>query len=180
MRAAIMSELHEAYIGFGANVGNCTATFRNAIKDIGRSIGTVEAKSKLYTTKALTAPDGDKQENYLNGVLLSYTTLSPPAVLEELLSIEKKYGRVRDTETRWSARTIDLDLLSYDGVVIDEPGLKLPHPELHKRDFVLVPFNEIAPDYMHPVLLRTISELLSEYHKAGSERFVLGTENSPA
>jgi 2-amino-4-hydroxy-6-hydroxymethyldihydropteridine diphosphokinase len=106
----------------------------------------------------LTEPVGLKDpEWFINGVVLVETDLAPEELLEQLLGIEQAMGRRRTV--KWGPRVIDLDLLCYDRLILNGSFLTLPHPEMVKRRFVLEPMTEIAPDYLHPVLKRTIAEL---------------------
>jgi 2-amino-4-hydroxy-6-hydroxymethyldihydropteridine diphosphokinase len=119
--------------------------------------------SSLYDTK----PVGDlEQPDYLNAVALVLTELDPQRLLWNLLLVEGKLGRTR--RRRWEPRPIDLDLLFYQDLVMDEPGLTVPHPEAHKRAFVLVPMAELAPNFVHPVLGKTMAELLRGLKRHGS------------
>jgi 2-amino-4-hydroxy-6-hydroxymethyldihydropteridine diphosphokinase len=109
----------------------------------------------------LTEPIGlDDPEWFINGVILLETSLSPEGLLAQLLEIEASLGRKRTV--KWGPRSIDLDLLSYDQLIMRRPELTLPHPFLEKRRFVLEPMAEIAPDYVHPILQKTIAKLRDE------------------
>ena len=163
-----------AFIAFGGNLGDPIKTLQAALPMLGDAIGDVELLSSLYETKALTL-NGATQPNYINAVIAVSTTLDPEQVLTELLRIEKDLGRDRSADKRWEPRTIDLDLLFVDDIVQMTDPLTLPHPEISKRDFVLRPLLEIAPDFKHPVLKRSISELYRSVEEDGLEQFVLRT-----
>ncbi len=103
---------------------------------------------------------GPPQGPYINAAAELRTILSPRALLEALLEVEDELGRVRSVH--WGPRKVDLDLLLYEEQIIDEPGLQVPHPHMHKRQFVLDPLSEIAPEAVHPVLGKTVRELQGE------------------
>lgn len=146
-----------AYVGLGANLGDREATIRRAVELLGKVEGVdVVAVSTLRETE----PWGPvEQPPYLNGVAVVETRLEPRALLDVLLDVERRLGRVRVPLERWGPRTVDLDLLLYGDVVVDEPGLGVPHPRLHERRFVLEPLAELAPDAVVPGL-GTVAELL--------------------
>ena len=152
-----------AVVALGANLGDREATLARAVELVGDEIGPVEARSAWLATEALIHPDdpATAYPPYLNGVLLARTALEPEEVLRRLHAIEARLGRDRSRETaRWRPRTVDLDLVALDDVTLDTPELRLPHPEMHKRRFVLAPMAEVWPDWRHPRLGATTAELL--------------------
>jgi 2-amino-4-hydroxy-6-hydroxymethyldihydropteridine diphosphokinase len=145
-----------AYVGLGANLGPREQTLRSAVDLLAATDGTdVLAVSELRETEPVGVVD---QPLFLNGAVALETTLSPRALLDLLLEVERSLGRIR--EERWGPRLIDLDLLVYGDAVIDEPGLRVPHPRLHERAFALEPLAELDPDLEIPGRGR-VSELLS-------------------
>jgi 2-amino-4-hydroxy-6-hydroxymethyldihydropteridine diphosphokinase len=148
--------VHRAYIGFGANLGDRLGTCRKALAALAvlpRSrLGMI---SSLYETDPVGLRD---QPPFINGVALLETDGDARWLLAQLLAIEADLGRVRGT--RWGPRTIDLDLLLFDDEIIASVAITVPHPRLHERRFVLQPLCEIAPDLRHPVLAKTMGELL--------------------
>ena len=146
-----------AYVGLGANLGDREATIRLALAALDDLADVaVVGVSSLRETE----PWGPvEQPLYLNGAAALETELAPRELLDELLDVERRLGRVRDDEERWGPRTIDLDLLLYGDLVLDEPGLDVPHPRLHERRFALEPLAELAPDAFVPGR-GTVAELL--------------------
>jgi 2-amino-4-hydroxy-6-hydroxymethyldihydropteridine diphosphokinase len=144
------------FIGLGTNLGKRRRNLAAARRMLGPELR-LTAESTVIETAPWGYPD---QPDFLNQVVRAETGLDPAAVLSALQSIEARLGR---TPTfRYGPRLIDLDLLYYDDLVLDEPGLTIPHPRLHERDFVLRPLVEIAPDWVHPVLGMTQLELLGD------------------
>ncbi len=137
-----------AFVGLGANLGDREATIRRAVALLAGTDGVgLDAVSTLRETE----PWGPiEQPAFLNGAVAVETELDARALLDVLLDVERRLGRVRDDEKRWGPRTIDLDLLLYGDLVIDEPGLAVPHPRLHERRFVLEPLAELAPGTVVP------------------------------
>jgi 2-amino-4-hydroxy-6-hydroxymethyldihydropteridine diphosphokinase len=151
-----MSRAATAYIGIGSNLGDRRVIIRRAIDALNALDGvTVVAQSELYETEPVGGPP---QPDYLNGVIGVDTSLSPQQLLDELLGIEHDLDRTRRAPN--APRTIDLDLLLYGDTVIDEEALRVPHPRMHERWFVLKPLADIAPDARHPTLNVTVHELL--------------------
>jgi 2-amino-4-hydroxy-6-hydroxymethyldihydropteridine diphosphokinase len=146
-----------AYIGLGANLGPKEVTILRAVDLLGATDGiAVLELSQLRETEPVGVVD---QPLFLNGAVAIETSLSPRELLNVLLGVEQELGRVRD-EVRWGPRTIDLDLLVYGEDVVDEPGLRVPHPRLHERRFALEPLAELEPELDVPGLGR-VSEALA-------------------
>ncbi|MEJ2789602.1 MULTISPECIES: 2-amino-4-hydroxy-6-hydroxymethyldihydropteridine diphosphokinase [unclassified Pseudoxanthomonas] len=138
----------QACIGLGANLGDAAGTLRQAVIALGqREDVTVRRMSRCYRTPAWGRED---QPDFVNAVALLETRLPPRALLDLLLAVEADFGRHRIDGEHWGPRTLDLDLLLYGDAVIDEPGLRVPHPHLHERAFALVPLLEIMPDARIP------------------------------
>lgn len=148
------------YIAFGSNIGDRGAAIEEALNLIEQNEMKIVKKSKIYETEPYGYVD---QPSFLNGAVEVETNLSCRDVLERLLSIENQIGRVR--EFKWGPRIIDLDIIFYNNEIYDEEDLKVPHPDMQSRDFVLKPLNDLCPDYVHPVLDKTIGELLGELGK---------------
>lgn len=140
----------------GTNLGDRLAQLNSACTFVSERVGRVEIKSSVYETDAWGF---EEQPAFLNQVISGMTAFSPEELISELLSIERDMGRVR--EGKWQPRLIDIDLLFLDDLHISTEKLELPHPMLHKRRFTLLPLSEIFPDFRHPVLRHTVSELLS-------------------
>lgn len=146
---------HRAYIGIGSNLGDRLLHCRQAITAIASS-----PENRILRCSAFyeTEPVGKKDQGwFINGAIALETTLSPRQLMDFLLKIENRLGRVR--MERWGPRTIDLDILFYGNEVITEGDLQIPHPQVQNRLFVLAPLADIAPDLRHPVLNKTVWEL---------------------
>jgi 2-amino-4-hydroxy-6-hydroxymethyldihydropteridine diphosphokinase len=150
-------EDHILYLLLGSNLGNREEFLTRAIHKIREQIGVVQQLSSVYES----APWGFRAEtNFLNRVISVITRLSPEEVLLEILGIENESGRIR-TREKYESRTLDIDILFYDKIVLNEETLQIPHPKIEERRFVLVPLEEIAPDHLHPVNGQTTTQLLA-------------------
>jgi len=145
------------YVGLGSNEGDREAHLVAALQALSR----IDAVAVLRCSSLFdSAPVGPSQPRFLNAVVALECCLPPLRLLTILKRIEEDLGRRRDG-TRWGPRPIDLDILVWDGEVVAEPNLQVPHLELHKRRFALEPLAEIAPELQHPVLGVTVKEMLS-------------------
>lgn len=143
-----------AYIALGSNLGDKEKNLRRALLLLTQQGVEVVRVSSFISTEPYGVTD---QPQFLNAVACVRTSLAPLALLDVLLATELAMGRVR--LRHWGERNIDLDLLLYEDVVLDTPRLRLPHPDMQNRDFVLLPLAEIAPELKHPTLQKTIYEL---------------------
>lgn len=156
-KRSLLMRTNIAYLSLGSNIGDKLNHIELAKKELVLRIGELIKKSSLYITEAW---GNTKQEEFLNQVVAINTSHTPHSLLKELLNIEIELGRIRNK--RNDPRTIDIDILFYDDVIILTNELKVPHPRLHLRKFVLIPMTEIAPTYIHPVFKKTINELLKQ------------------
>lgn len=158
---------HLAAVGLGANLrsraGSPRQTLLAAIADLSAA-GTVVAQSPFYRTEPVGLVT---QPPFVNAALLVRTTLGPEPLLRLLLDIEQRYGRNRAHDIPKGPRTLDLDLLLFDDLVLSTPSLVLPHPALAHRRFVLEPLSQIAPQLRHPILGKTVAELLTNLPDEG-------------
>jgi 2-amino-4-hydroxy-6-hydroxymethyldihydropteridine diphosphokinase len=141
-------------IALGANLGQPQTTLEAALGVLDRTPQIrLEAHSSWYRTKAIGPP----QPDYINGCAILQTSLSPSTLMQTLLEIENQFGRVR--RERWGARTLDLDLLLFDDIIMQSTDLTIPHPRMVDRAFVLIPLAEIAPHWAEPIAGHTIQTL---------------------
>lgn len=146
---------HTIYLGLGSNLGERQQYLAQARKMIAERVGEIAQASSVYATDAWGMED---QPGFLNQVVEVETELLPDQVLKAILQIERELGRERII--KWGERNIDIDIIFYEDRVLDTEKLTLPHPFLQERNFVLVPLAEIAPEFKHPVLQKTILDLL--------------------
>lgn len=145
----------QVYLLLGSNEGNRTEWLNKAMAELEQTVGKIIAKSALYETAAWGKED---QPDFLNMALCIETALTPEQLLQANQTIEQHMGRQRTIH--WGQRTLDIDILFYGNEVVHLPTLEIPHPHIQDRRFALVPLNEIASSFSHPVLNKTISQLL--------------------
>lgn len=157
----------QAVIGIGSNLGDKRRNISQAITRVEVSIGEVLKKSQFYETAPLLHPEFPVygQENFINAAILVETKLDPEEVLRRLLEIEDQLGRTRPgvengRTAGWGPRTIDLDIICAEDLIFNTKWLVIPHPEMHKRVFVLEPLIDVCPGWYHPLLQKTASQLL--------------------
>ena len=149
--------MNTVYLQLGSNIGDRKKFLKAAEFSISKDLGVIEKKSKIYES----SPWGvENQGSFLNQVLLLETDVKPFDLLDIILNIEKEMGRVRIE--KWGERIIDIDILFYNDNIIETNNLCIPHPYISKRRFVLSPLDEIAKNYIHPILQKTINKLLLE------------------
>lgn len=148
--------MNTTHLSLGSNLGNREKHLKDALLLLSRYVGEEIKVSPVYETEPWGYTD---DKSYLNQVASIETDLGAREILEQINNIEREMGRVRGIE-RYSARTIDIDILFFNEQVVDFPDLKIPHPEIANRLFVLTPLADIAPDFIHPFLKVTIKQLL--------------------
>lgn len=149
---------HTAFVALGSNLGDRQGNLNRAVELLQQHGVEVLKVSTFIETEPYGVTD---QPRFLNGACMVKTDLSPLELLRLLLSVEKEMGRVR--LRHWGERNIDLDLLLYEGVIMDTEELRLPHPDMANRDFVMLPLAELAPSLIHPVLQKTMQELAEKF-----------------
>jgi 2-amino-4-hydroxy-6-hydroxymethyldihydropteridine diphosphokinase len=162
-------QMIDVAIALGSNLGDSLAILEAALITLDEHADiTLVSRSSWYKTR----PIGPPQPDYLNGCALLQTTLEPLPLLEQLLAIERRFGRQRGE--RWGPRSLDLDILLYGDVVVTTESLQIPHPRMCERAFVLVPLAEIAPDWIEPVTGLSVASLCAAVEKTGVERLQEG------
>lgn len=160
--------MEQVLIGFGSNLGDPIQTCRDAMEALGRHpCVTVRGVSSLYRTK----PVGKADQNwFINGAIRCETSLPPEDLLAALHELENQFGRSRSIH--WGPRTLDLDILLFGNIEMTTPHLTIPHPRLHERLFVLVPLEEIAPNWIHPRFGIMVQELLERFSRTKHDQTV--------
>ena len=146
--------MSKVYLSIGSNKGNRSVLINKAIDEIEKKVGIIISRSSIYQSKSW----GFDSNDFYNLCLLIDTDIMPKSLLINLKKIEKSMGR-EDIDGSYSDRFIDIDILFYDNIITDSEDLKIPHPKIEIRKFVLVPMLEIADNYVHPILNKTIKEL---------------------
>ena len=149
--------MSKVYLSIGSNKGNRSVLINKAIDEIEKKVGIIISRSSMYQSKSW----GFDSNDFYNLCLLIDTDIMPKSLLINLKKIEKSMGR-EDIDGSYSDRFIDIDILFYDNITTDSEDLKIPHPKIEIRKFVLVPMLEIADDYVHPILNKTIKELYND------------------
>lgn len=145
--------MHKVFLGLGANVGNKKKNIIDAISLLKEKIKNIQV-APIYETK----PWGYKnQDNFLNTALKGNTSLSPSELFKFVKETETRIGRIK--RFKWGPREIDIDILFYDKLIYKDEKLEIPHPRLHERDFVLKPLMNLEPNFIHPIMKKTMSEL---------------------
>lgn len=156
--------MHRYAVALGSNLGDRLGYLRRGVKRLGQEAGALELlTSRVYETAPVGGPAG--QGPYLNAAVVFRSGLEPMELLERLLNIERREGRVRLEPN--APRTLDLDLLLCDGLRLEGPGLVIPHPRMHLRAFVLTPLADIAPDWVVPGLDQSVEALLAKLDTRG-------------
>ena len=149
--------MRKIYLSIGSNKGNRYSFIKEALRLIQKDIGEVILISKIYETKSW----GFQSDDFLNLCILIKSELIPTKLISKLKKIEERIGRKRKNE-KSEARESDIDILFYSDEIVNQKDLIIPHQRLHLRNFVLYPLNDIAADFIHPILLKSVNELLNE------------------
>ena len=150
-------KMHKTYLMAGGNLNNTAEKYERLFSLLRGRVGEILLQSSYYQSKA----DGfESEHDFINIALCLQTELSPFELLKETQSIEKELGRTQKTTTSYQDRTMDIDIIFYDDLVINTKELQIPHPRMHLRDFVLTPLREICPNFVHPILEKEIAILI--------------------
>ena len=166
--------MKKIYLGLGSNLGDSLILLKQAVQLIDEKIGKVEKISKVYLSAPMNHPDNPnlRQNDYYNMVLTCISGLTPHDVKSCTQKIEKDLGLDRVKKSHWGPREIDIDILAFERDVIDDEDLKIPHPGLVERDFVIYPLSEIDPDFVHPISGKNIKQLIIEYEKSSKPIYI--------
>ena len=159
-----MKTQHQVILSLGSNLGKKQENIQLCIDLLHQDVGTITKVSSLYESDAW----GFKSESFYNCVVEMHTHLKPQKVLKKILKVEQILGRIRTHEAGYQARIIDVDIIAFNDELVDEERLQIPHPHLSDRLFVLLPFQEIISDWMHPTTKTTIGELVKKCSDSGS------------
>ena len=159
--------MKHVYLSLGGNLGNTQEIFEACYPKIENKIGEIQQKSSLYLTAAWGLTE---QADFVNQVIQVETTLTAHAILSEIQNIEKELGRERIIT--WGPRTLDLDILFIENQIIQDAQIHVPHMHIQNRKFILIPMNEIASDFIHPLLEKSIRELLNETTDASEVKLI--------
>lgn len=154
MMSGKKNNYNQLILSLGGNQGDIKKTFLSAKNNIAQEIGTIVKESSIYQTQAWGV---ENQPDFLNQVIVVETKLSAATILEKCLAIEMELGRKRMKQ--WGERTIDIDLLFFNSEIIQTESLQIPHPRISERNFILHPLAEIIPEFIHPILNKSISQL---------------------
>ncbi len=148
--------MNSVYIILGGNLGDIRKNMEIALQVISQKIGKIHRQSHIYETE----PWGfENSKNFFNQVIDIDTSLNPPELLEKIKKIEERFGRSENQSPKYQPRQMDIDILFFNDEIIKLPGLVIPHPRLHERNFVLAPLSELAADLVHPIFNQTILQL---------------------
>lgn len=159
-----MAIKHDVYLLLGSNIASRIDYLNTAKRLIGEELGYIQTTSSIYESESWGF---EADMAFLNQVVLLRTNLEASALLRETQQIEKQLGRIKKVEGVYSSRTIDIDILFYDQIVLSIPGLEIPHKQIQNRRFTLLPLVEIAAELQHPALQKSCSQLLEECGDAG-------------
>jgi deoxyguanosine kinase len=168
-----MEEQNKIILSIGSNQGNRKSRIQQAIDAINREVATVIAVSKLYESPSW----GFQSETFYNCAILIHTSKSASKVLGKILKIEKQLGRIRTDQQGYKARSIDIDIISFNDEIIETPLLKVPHPQMQNRLFVLTPMQDLKTDFIHPISGKTVQELVLNCTDLGECKAIDDLEN---
>lgn len=162
-----MALAQKVYLGLGSNLGDKKQLLTQAVSLIDKAIGPIQRTSRIYVSSALNPAENPdmQQPDYYNMAVRCESSLSAREILGKVQEIESSLGLDRSSKIYWGPRLIDIDILAIDDQIVDSEDLKLPHPEMCKRDFVLLPLFETDPNFIHPVSKKFIAQLISDLQR---------------